>query len=87
MQESWEAIAGRPRFRIGGEDFAPSPGEIVVAPAGVPHVGWNAGDGEVHVRVSMRPALRWEDFVVELFSGEVDIGELMSRYPDEIAPR
>jgi quercetin dioxygenase-like cupin family protein len=67
MQERWELIAGSARFRIAGEEQTAQSGDVVLAPPGVPHLAWNPGVEPVHLRIQMRPALRWEDFVVGLF--------------------
>jgi quercetin dioxygenase-like cupin family protein len=53
MEERWEVIAGTVRFRIDGAEQAPGPGDVVVAAAGVPHMGWNVGDGPAHLRIQM----------------------------------
>lgn len=99
MDESWEVVSGTPRFRIGDEEIAPGVGDVVVAPAGVAHMGWNAGVDQVFVKVRMRPALRWEEFVETLFSlansGQTDgsgipqgaiLSRLLQEYAAEIAP-
>lgn len=75
--EPWlRSIKEGRRFRIAQEEISARVGDIVVAAAGVPHMGWNAGDDEVYVKVRMRPALRWEDFMIKLFemagSGRTD---------------
>lgn len=98
MEESWEVFRGTPCFRIGDEDILATTGDVVVAPPGVSHMGWNAGDDEVYVRVRMRPALRWEDFMIALFglaeAGHTDeegipepelAVQLLSEFADEIA--
>lgn len=69
MEETWHVIAGAVEFRIGDEDIYAGPGDIVVAPPGVPHSARNAG-GPAHIRVQMRPAMRWADFVVHYFELE-----------------
>lgn len=99
MEESWQVLSGSPSFRIGGKELPATAGDVVVAPPGVPHMGWNAGGDEVYVRVRMRPALRWEEFMVRLFAmaevGETDengipepalIMPLLAEFRDEIAP-
>ena len=68
MEERWQVVAGRAAFRIGGEAIEAGPGEVVVAPPGTPHLAWNPGDGEVRLRIEMRPSLRWEEFVERLFA-------------------
>lgn len=67
MQESWEVISGTANFRIAGVQCSAGPGEVVVAEPGVAHRAWNAGEELVQVRIQMRPALRWEDFIERLF--------------------
>lgn len=68
MEERWEVLAGRARFRIGDVEHEAGPGEAVVAHAGVAHRAFNPGPELAHLRMSMRPALDWEDFMVALFA-------------------
>lgn len=84
MEERWEVVAGRAAFRIGGEQREAGPGEVVVAPAGTPHSAWNPTGGEVRLRIEMRPALRWAEFVERLFAGEPP-GSLLREFAHEIA--
>ena len=99
MEERWEVVSGRAGFRIGGVDRVAGPGRAGVGPAGPPHVRWKAAAGETHVRVEIRPALRWEEAIERLFAGIAagranDAGapeaalvrELMRDFPDELAP-
>ena len=88
MEERWEVVSGRAAFRIGDEELEAGPGEVVVAPPGTPHVAWNPTGGEVRLRIEMRPALRWEDFVVELFAAGDDaerLAALLREFRREIA--
>lgn len=84
MEEKWEVIAGRAGFRIGDEELEAGPGEAVTAPPGTPHHAWNLSGGETRLRIAMRPALRWEEFVVRLFAEPERAGELLGEFPDEI---
>lgn len=68
MEERWQVLAGVAGFRVGGVEQMAGAGDVVVAASGIPHIGWNAGEEQVHVRIELRPALRWEEFVVKLFS-------------------
>ena len=86
MEETWEVISGRAGFRIGGEELEAGPGETVVAPPGVPHEAWNLSGGETHLRITMRPALRWEEFVERMFAAPERVLELLPEFPDEVAP-
>jgi quercetin dioxygenase-like cupin family protein len=98
MQERWEIVAGTACFRIAGDERIAGPGEIVVAAPGVAHQAWNPTVEPVHVRIQMRPALRWETFVERLFALASDsprsergtpdpvlMLELLREFPREIA--
>jgi mannose-6-phosphate isomerase-like protein (cupin superfamily) len=83
MEETWEVLSGRAGFRIGDEETEAGPGDRVVAPPGTVHSAWNLSGGETRLRITMRPALRWEEFVVQLFT---DPGpDLLRDFPEEIA--
>lgn len=97
MEERWTVLAGTARFRIGDDERTVQAGESIVAPSGVPHIGWNPTSEPVRLRVQLRPALRWESFTEELFalsaeavaagrSGPDDavIAALVASYPNEI---
>ena len=86
MEETWEVLRGRAGFCIGDEELYAGPGETVVAPPSTPHWGWNMSGGETALRITMRPALRWEDFVVRMFEAPDRVAELLPEFPDEIAP-
>ena len=91
MEETWEVLSGEARFRIGGEERVARAGDVVVAPPGTPHAGWNPTEAEVRLRITMRPALRWEEFVERLFAlahEGVDpsaLRDLLGEYPRELA--
>ena len=61
-------IQGTVAYNVDGVETIAGPGDTVVAPAGIPHSARDAGNGEVLVRIEMRPPLRWEDFVRQLFA-------------------
>ena len=86
MEERWEVLAGSACFSIGGEQVEAGPGDRVVAPAGTPHLAWNPTGGEVRLRIEMRPALRWEEFVRRLFTTEdpEQLGALMREFSREV---
>jgi mannose-6-phosphate isomerase-like protein (cupin superfamily) len=83
MEETWEVLSGRAGFRIGDRELEAGVGGTVVAPPGVVHEAWNLSGGETVLRITMRPALRWEEFVVRLFTAPGP--DLLSEFPDEIA--
>jgi quercetin dioxygenase-like cupin family protein len=88
MEERWEVLEGEAAFRIGdAEEVRAGPGETVVAPAGVPHVAWNPTEGEVRLRIEMRPSLRWRAFVERLFAaGGTPEPGLLAEFGREVAP-
>ena len=75
QEERFEVIAGTLRARIAGKEVTGGPGTKLVIPAGVPHVWWNSGDDELHVRAEVSPALRFEDFF-ETFFGLAQDGQV-----------
>ncbi len=98
MEERWEVIAGSACFRIDGVEHVSGPGDTVVALPGVAHEAWNPSERPAHVRIQMRPALRWEQFVERLFALANDADargqdapepasllELLREFPREIA--
>jgi mannose-6-phosphate isomerase-like protein (cupin superfamily) len=98
MEERWEVIAGSACFRVAGVEHVSGPGATVVALPGVVHEAWNPSEEPAHVRIQMRPALRWEQFVERLFALASDaharghdapdltsLLELLREFPHEIA--
>ena len=83
MEEKWEVRSGRAGFRIGERELEAGPGEVVKAPPGVVHSAWNLSGGETVLRITMRPALLWEEFVVRLFTAPGP--DLLRDFRDEIA--
>jgi len=68
MEERWEVIAGRVWFEIGGVARTVEAGGTIAAPAGRPHTAHNVGEQPAHLRIQMRPALRWQRFIERLFA-------------------
>jgi quercetin dioxygenase-like cupin family protein len=60
QEERFEVLSGSLGLRVNGVEGVHDPGDVIVAEAGTRHAAWNAGDGEVHVLVDLRPALRTE---------------------------
>jgi len=95
MEERWEVIAGRVRFEVGGIAQTAAPGDTMVAPPGTPHSACSVASEPVHLRIQMRPALGWQEFVERLFalaspapgsSGSDSVATLMAEFKREIAP-
>lgn len=68
QEERFTVRSGILRLRIRGEDRTYRAGEEHTVPAGTPHVWWNAGEDELSVRVEIRPAGRFENFVTSFFA-------------------
>lgn len=67
VEERFTAVRGRLSFRVAGREGVAEPGEVVLVPAGVPHVWWNASPAEATVRVEVRPAARFEACILNTF--------------------
>ena len=68
MEERWTVIQGTVAYTIGDAEIIAHPGDKVSAPAGTPHWARDVGREEVVVRIEMRPPLRWEEFMRQLFA-------------------
>ena len=65
--EDFEILKGEGRFRLARCSHVARLGEVVHVPAGVPHRFRNALGSEVHLRATLRPALRTEELFERLF--------------------
>lgn len=83
MDERWTIIEGRAAFEIDGVRVEAGPGSSVVAPPGRPHLAWNPTDQPVRLRIEMRPARRWAEFIRRMFSGDAP-SLLLDEYSEEI---
>jgi quercetin dioxygenase-like cupin family protein len=59
LEKRFTVRRGRVGFRLDGHEDIAILGRQLVAPAGVAHDWWNAGDEEAHVVVEIRPAARF----------------------------
>lgn len=75
QKERFEVLSGSVKFRVSGIEREVHAGEIAVVPPRTPHVWWNDGDQEAHVRVDVRPALRFDEFF-ETFFGLAQAGKV-----------
>lgn len=62
--EHFEVRAGRIAFVRDGKERTFRAGEQVVVEPGTWHRWWNAGDGEVQMRVRVEPALNFEEMIL-----------------------
>ncbi len=84
MEERWQILEGRAAFEVDGVTVEAGPGSWVVAPPGRPHLAWNPTDEPVRLRIEMRPALRWAEFVRRFFSGKEDPVRLLEEFSEEV---
>jgi len=85
MEERFEVLQGRARFRIDGVQLDATAGSVVVVPSGRRHVAWNPTESPVQLRIEMRPALRWAEFTRRFFAGEDPIG-LLEQFRADVVP-
>jgi quercetin dioxygenase-like cupin family protein len=67
QEERVDVLAGRLRARVGDVACEHGPGDALSIPPGTPHTLDNAGDGDVHLVVEFRPALRMESLLETAF--------------------
>lgn len=68
QEERFTVRSGILRLRIRGEERTYRAGDEATVPPGTPHVWWNAGEGDLSVRVEIRPAGRFENFLTSFFA-------------------
>lgn len=76
MEERYEILGGRAAFRVAGLERTAGAGETLVVRPGTAHLAWNPTEAVVDLRITMRPALRWAEFVERLFVGDDPAGLL-----------
>ena len=100
QEERFQVVTGAMRGRVVGQERSVSPGQWAVVPPGTPHIWWNDGEGEVHLVVEFRPALRTEDFLETVFGlgragkgrpdgrpkSRLQMAVLLAAYRDEFYP-
>ena len=80
QEERFVVLSGRMGVKSGGRERILEAGEEAVVPPGTPHTFWNAGDGELHHTVELRPALQSEGFFETVFGLQRD-GKLVAGRP------
>lgn len=92
QQEHFTVLEGAARFVVAGSEHHLQVGDSLLVGPGVSHRGWNPTDEPVRLRIEFTPALRWLEFVRQLFAlaatrpGDYDarLTRLMREYRDEI---
>ena len=62
--EHFDVHDGRITFAIDGQERTLGPGEEATVHPGSWHRWWNAGEGEVRIRVRIEPALRFQEMIL-----------------------
>ncbi len=83
----------------GGNEEMYNAGDETTIPPGTSHVWWNSGSSELHVRVELRPASRFDAFLRSLFAlaqddktdaqglpNTLQLAVMMQEYADVIYP-
>ncbi|MGD1049656.1 MAG: cupin domain-containing protein [Solirubrobacteraceae bacterium] len=78
QEERFSITSGEAHFTLDGVERVVGPGATLVVPAGVRHAERNAGPGEIHGVVELRPALHTKE-MHEAFAGLVADGRTTSR--------
>ncbi|HWC32276.1 MAG TPA: cupin domain-containing protein, partial [Actinomycetota bacterium] len=97
VKEHFDVEEGEIAFNLDGEERVVGPGEQLTVEPGTWHRWWNAGQGEVRIRASVEPALRFQEMIAVFWGlcadGHTDsrgtpsplYGALLAmRYRDEI---
>lgn len=84
QEERFVVLSGRMGVESGGRGRVLEAGEEAVVPPGVPHTFWNAGDGELHHTVELRPALKSEGFFETVFGLQRDGKLVAGRAPNPL---
>jgi quercetin dioxygenase-like cupin family protein len=68
VDERFTVLKGKIDYMLGDQKGVLQAGDSADLPRGIPHDWWNAGDEEAHVIVEVRPARRFEQMAITLFS-------------------
>lgn len=70
--ETFEILSGTLGAKLGRRRVEARAGDVLVAPAGVAHKWWNAGEDTLVFRCEVRPALRFEQLIETMFGLAAD---------------
>lgn len=66
--EQFEVVSGRLGLQLAHGYLELEPGAEIAVLNGTPHRFWNAGEGELHFRAEISPALQFESLLATMFS-------------------
>lgn len=82
QEERFVVLEGKYGWCIGDKSGIAGPGETLVAPPGVPHHQWNAGDTPLRIYYEHRPALESTEIFFETQFGLSNEGKLKKKDSD-----
>ncbi len=82
--EGWYVLAGRLGFRLGDEELSAGAGQAVLAPRGVPHTFWNAGQEEARYLLVMTP--RIARLIDAIHAPGSDLSAVFAAHDSELLP-
>ena len=82
--EAWYVLAGRLGFRLGDEELTAEAGQAVLAPRGVPHTFWNAGQEEARYLLVMMP--RIARLIDAIHAPGLDLAAEFAAHDSELLP-
>jgi quercetin dioxygenase-like cupin family protein len=68
LDERFTVVRGRLGYKLDGKEGFAEAGVTLDLPRGIPHDWWNTGDEEARVIVQVRPAARFEQMAITMFS-------------------
>ena len=96
QRERFEVLSGTLGLTVDGEQHLLGPGDSFVVEPGARHLPRNAGDGELRFVAEMRPAGRFEEFLVEITAVSntgreglaylLTAAQVINRFPDVESP-
>jgi quercetin dioxygenase-like cupin family protein len=80
--EAWYVLEGQLGFRLGDKDVLAGAGSAVLAPRGIPHTYWNAGQDEARYLLVMTP--RIARLIEAIHMRGADIAQVFAAHDSEL---
>jgi mannose-6-phosphate isomerase-like protein (cupin superfamily) len=80
--EAWYVLEGKLGFRLGDEDVLAGAGCAVLAPRGIPHTYWNAGEEEARYLLVMTP--RIAQLIEAIHAPGADIAQVFAAHDSDL---
>ena len=82
--EAWYVLTGQLGFRLGDEELSAEAGQAVLAPRGVPHTYWNAGQEEARYLLVLTPKIA--RLIDAIHTPGADIAAQFAAHDSELLP-